>query len=80
MMMRMVWQRIGIGLVTLLVVSIIVFVATSILPGDVAQIVLGQSQQNIGDRVALEGRGYLFSLEDRLTHVDADLLYQSFID
>jgi len=43
MMMRMVWQRIGIGLATLWVVSVIVFIATSILPGDVAQIVLGQS-------------------------------------
>ena len=43
MMMRMVWQRIGIGLATLLVVSIIVFFMTSVLPGDVAQIVLGQA-------------------------------------
>ena len=43
MMMRMVWQRIGIGLATLWVVSVIVFIMTSILPGDVAQIVLGQS-------------------------------------
>jgi peptide/nickel transport system permease protein len=42
MMMRMVWQRIGIGLATLWVVSVIVFIATSILPGDVAQIILGQ--------------------------------------
>ncbi len=43
MMMRMVLQRIGIGIVTLFVVSVIVFLMTSILPGDVAQIVLGQS-------------------------------------
>ena len=43
MMMRMVWQRVGIGLATLLVVSVIVFLMTSWLPGDVAQIVLGQS-------------------------------------
>lgn len=43
MMMRMVLQRIGIGIVTLFVVSVIVFLATSILPGDVAQIILGQS-------------------------------------
>ena len=42
MMTRMVMQRIGIGFATLLVVSVIVFVATSILPGDVAQIILGQ--------------------------------------
>ena len=43
MMTRMVLQRIGIGFVTLFVVSVIVFLATSILPGDVAQIILGQS-------------------------------------
>ncbi len=43
MMLRMVWQRVGIGLATLWVVSVIVFVATSILPGDVAQIILGQA-------------------------------------
>jgi peptide/nickel transport system permease protein len=43
MMMQMVLQRIAIGFGTLIVVSIIVFVATSILPGDVAQIILGQS-------------------------------------
>ncbi len=43
MMLRMVWQRMGIGLATLWVVSVIVFVATSILPGDVAQIILGQA-------------------------------------
>ena len=43
MMTRMVMQRIGIGFATLWVVSVIVFVATSILPGDVAEIVLGQS-------------------------------------
>ena len=43
MMMRMVLQRLGIGIVTLFVVSVIVFLITSILPGDVAQIILGQS-------------------------------------
>jgi peptide/nickel transport system permease protein len=43
MMMRMVLQRIGIGIAVLVVVSIIVFIMTSILPGDVAQIILGQS-------------------------------------
>ena len=42
-MQRMVLQRILIGLVTLWVVSVLVFVMTSLLPGDVAQIVLGQS-------------------------------------
>ncbi|MFV2031986.1 MAG: ABC transporter permease [Gammaproteobacteria bacterium] len=43
MMMQMVLQRIAIGFATLIVVSIIVFMMTSILPGDVAQIILGQS-------------------------------------
>ncbi len=42
-MQRMVFQRILTGLVTLWVVSVVVFVMTSLLPGDVAQIVLGQS-------------------------------------
>ncbi len=39
----MVLQRIGIGVITLLVVSVLVFAGTEILPGDVAEIVLGQS-------------------------------------
>ncbi|MCF6322222.1 MAG: ABC transporter permease [Rhizobiaceae bacterium] len=42
-MQRMVIERILIGIVTLWVVSVLVFVMTSMLPGDVAQIVLGQS-------------------------------------
>lgn len=42
-MQRMVFQRILIGIVTLWVVSVLVFVMTSLLPGDVAQIVLGQT-------------------------------------
>ncbi len=42
-MQRMVIQRIIIGIITLWVVSVLVFVGTSVLPGDVAQIVLGQS-------------------------------------
>lgn len=39
----MVLRRIAIGFATLLVVSVLVFAGTEILPGDVAQIVLGQS-------------------------------------
>ena len=35
-------RRLAIGIVTLIVVSIIIFVGTSILPGDVAEIILGQ--------------------------------------
>ncbi len=42
-MQRMVIQRILLGIVTLLVVSVLVFVMTAALPGDVAQIVLGQA-------------------------------------
>lgn len=42
-MQRMVLQRILIGLVTLWVVSVLVFIMTTLLPGDVAQIVLGQT-------------------------------------
>ena len=41
MMMRMIWRRLGIGLVTLWVVSLIMFAGTEILPGDVAEIMLG---------------------------------------
>ncbi len=43
MMMKMVLRRILIGIGTLWVVSVLVFIGTSILPGDVAQIILGQS-------------------------------------
>lgn len=39
----MILQRIGIGLLTLWAVSVLVFVGTEILPGDVAEIILGQS-------------------------------------
>ena len=43
MMKQMVLQRIAIGFATLWVVSVIVFVMTSWLPGDVAAIMLGQA-------------------------------------
>lgn len=43
MMLQMTLRRVWIGLATMFVVSVIVFIMTSILPGDVAQIVLGQS-------------------------------------
>ena len=43
MMKQMVLQRIAIGFATLLVVSVIVFIMTSWLPGDVASIILGQA-------------------------------------
>ncbi|MER8975286.1 ABC transporter permease [Mesorhizobium sp. M0800] len=40
---RIILQRIGFGVITLFVVSVIVFSAVELLPGDVAQQVLGQS-------------------------------------
>ncbi|MCT4655120.1 MAG: ABC transporter permease [Cohaesibacter sp.] len=40
---KMVLQRLGLGLVTLFVVSIIIFSAVELLPGDIAQQILGQS-------------------------------------
>ncbi len=42
-MRRMVINRIWIGIATLWVVSVLVFIGTSVLPGDVAEIVLGQA-------------------------------------
>ena len=38
----MMLRRAGIGLVTLWVVSVLVFAGTEILPGDVAEVMLGQ--------------------------------------
>jgi peptide/nickel transport system permease protein len=35
-------KRLGLGLITLLVISIIIFFAVELLPGDIAQAVLGQ--------------------------------------
>ena len=42
MMFRMIMRRLGIGVVTLWVVSLLMFAGTEILPGDVAEIMLGQ--------------------------------------
>ena len=42
-MKKMILRRIGIGIATLWIVSILIFVGTQILPGDVAEIMLGQS-------------------------------------
>ena len=42
-MIRLILSRIGLGLLTLFAVSIVIFVLTQILPGDVASSVLGQS-------------------------------------
>lgn len=40
---RLVLGRLGVALVTLLIVSFVVFAATQMLPGDVVQILLGQA-------------------------------------
>ena len=42
MLRRAIIQRALVGVLTLFVVSILIFIGTSILPGDVAQIILGQ--------------------------------------
>ena len=42
-MTTLILKRLGIGLVTVLAVSLIIFFGTKILPGDAAQIRLGQS-------------------------------------
>ncbi|MCB1492365.1 MAG: ABC transporter permease, partial [Rhodobiaceae bacterium] len=41
--LKLVAQRIALGLLLLLAVSVLIFVGTQILPGDVAQSILGQS-------------------------------------
>ena len=41
--LRLVAQRILLGLVLLFAVSVLIFAGTQILPGDVAQAILGQS-------------------------------------
>jgi peptide/nickel transport system permease protein len=41
--LRLVLKRLGLGLLTLFVVSILIFFAVELLPGDIAQAVLGQS-------------------------------------
>ena len=40
---RIILQRLGLGLLTLFVVSVIIFSAIELLPGDFAQAVLGQA-------------------------------------
>ena len=42
MLLRAVLRRIGTGAATLIVVSVLIFIGTSVLPGDVANIILGQ--------------------------------------
>ncbi|MBT5295042.1 MAG: ABC transporter permease, partial [Octadecabacter sp.] len=41
-LLKIVLQRLGLGFVTLFVVSIVIFVAVNLLPGDFAEAILGQ--------------------------------------
>ena len=42
-MLKLIARRLALGIVTLLVVSVLIFAGTQILPGDVATAILGQS-------------------------------------
>ena len=42
MIFQAIARRVAVGFLTLLVVSILIFLGTNILPGDVANIILGQ--------------------------------------
>ena len=42
-MWSLIIKRIGIGIITVIAVSVIIFIGTKILPGDAAQIRLGQN-------------------------------------
>ena len=57
-------QRLGLGILTVLIVSILVFVGTEILPGDVAYAILGQGATpelvaNIQERLGLDEPAHL---------------------
>ena len=57
-------QRLGLGVLTVLIVSILVFAGTEILPGDVAYAILGQGATpelvaNIQERLGLDQPAYL---------------------
>ena len=61
--LKLVAQRVALGFLLLLAVSVLIFVGTQILPGDVAQSILGQSatplkrrcrQRATGDRHGAE--------------------------
>ncbi len=42
-LIRLIGQRLGLGLITLLVISVLIFFAVELLPGDLAEAVLGQA-------------------------------------
>lgn len=64
MLINALLKRTGIGIATLLVVSILIFIGTSVLPGDVAQIILGQmatpdSLAALREKLGLDQPGYI---------------------
>ena len=62
--LKLVVQRIALGIVLLLAVSMLIFLGTEILPGDVAQSILGQSATpqslaNLREQLGLDQPGYI---------------------
>jgi len=63
-MLTLLVRRLGLGLVVMFVVSVLVFAATELLPGDVARAVLGQgateeAMANIRERLGLDQPAYI---------------------
>jgi peptide/nickel transport system permease protein len=63
-MLQAILRRTAVGIVTLFVVSVLIFVGTSVLPGDVAQIILGQmatpeTLANLRTKLGLDEPAYL---------------------
>lgn len=64
MLLQAILQRTAVGIMTLLVVSVLIFIGTSILPGDVANIILGQmatpeSLAALREKLGLDQPGYV---------------------
>ena len=62
--LKLVAQRIALGIVLLLAVSLLIFAGTQILPGDVAQAILGQSATpeslaNLREQLGLNQPAYI---------------------
>ncbi|WP_192258089.1 ABC transporter permease [Mesorhizobium caraganae] len=63
-MLKLILQRIGLGVLLLLAVSVLIFAGTQILPGDVAQAILGQSATpeslaNLREQLGLNDPAYV---------------------
>jgi peptide/nickel transport system permease protein len=77
-LLTLIGQRLLVGLLILLIVSMLVFVGTEILPGDVAQAILGQGATpelvaNVRDRLGLDNPAYLRYLHWLGTLLTGDL-------